>query len=119
MGEFLDPVSADGKPELLKVLKKIVEGDDLPIAWHLWLEANEGLLTVWLTRSANLRLKKNPLIESQEILRLCGILFEHSDRYEWLASDSKSGRCRYCGQPIQRSKGGSACCPRGCFTLRT
>ena len=103
--------------EVVEFLKAVVEGRDAGYKWHQWLTANTVYLKSVLSAGSYLRLKFYPLSEAKRILAEQGISYDESDRFEWLSSSSTSGRCRYCGEPVERSKAGAAWCPKGCFRL--
>lgn len=101
-------------------LKAVVEGRPGLSGWKQWLDAHEEALGQIFSRGQMLRLRHYPMKEIPKILREHSIDFTPSDFYEWLNSDSTSGRCRECGDVLQRTSGtggGSVWCPQGCFLL--
>jgi hypothetical protein len=105
--------------DCLSFLKAVVEGHDDGLKWHHWFASNEPDLRRRLSPGSYLRLRLHPLVEAKRLLREWDVPFTESKRFEWLDPDSKSGKCRYCGQVIEGFKGGGGQCPNGCYTLRT
>ena len=105
-------------PELT-YLKAVIEGQpDLP-RWREWFAQHSSALESILTRGQVLRLRYHPTKEIPKILVEHGVSFTPSDFYEWLDSDSTSGRCRDCGAQLQRATAGDTWtwCPNGCFVM--
>src|SRR5262245_61549789 len=98
-------------------LKAVIEGQPGLARWKEWLEEHGGALERLLSRGQMLRLRHYPTKEIPKILREHGVPFVPSDFYEWLNSDSTSGRCRECGTALMRNSGpggGRVWCPQGC-----
>ena len=115
------PVSKmlDEQDDVIEVLKSLVEGRIVGGEWHKWRQTNETRLKSVLSPGSFLRLKFHPLKEAKSILEKLQVSFQASDLLEWLDSDSKSGKCRFCGEKIVRAGPGWAWCPKGCFHLMT
>jgi hypothetical protein len=107
------------RDDVLDVLKLVVEGRILGRDWHKWRQDNETYLRSVLSPGSFLRLKFHPLEEAKAILGSRQVPFAASDSLEWLDIDSKSGKCRFCGEKLRHSADGRAWCPAGCFRLMT
>lgn len=101
-------------------LKAVIEGQPRLPRWKQWFDAHAGALEGFLSPGQMLRLRYYPTKEIPKILSEVAIQFVQSDFYEWLDSDSASGRCRECGTTLQRRGGpggGSVWCPQGCTSM--
>src|SRR6516164_1676197 len=83
-------------PELTH-LKAVIEGQPGLPRWKQWLDVHSGALERLVSPGQMLRLRHYPIKEIPKILREHAIHFVQSDFYEWLDSDSASGRCQECG----------------------
>lgn len=101
-------------------LKAVIEGHPGLPHWKQWLDEHGDALGRLFSPGQMLRLRYHPMKEIPRILREHSIEFVQSDTFEWLDSDSTSGRCRECGSPLQRAGGvggGRVWCAQGCMSL--
>src|SRR5256885_11138963 len=101
-------------------LKSVIEGQPGLPRWKQWLDAHSGALERLVSPGQMLRLRYYPTKEIPKILREHAVHFVQSNFYEWLDSDSTSGRCHECGTALKRSSGpggGSIRCPQGCTSM--
>lgn len=102
--------------EQLAYLKAVVEGAPGIEPWAQWFRRNSGELSLMLTRSEYLRLKRHRIKAIPEILERFSVAFSRSERYAWLSG--VEGLCRDCGDVVVETGGGGSYCPRGCYRLR-
>ncbi|HLN26946.1 MAG TPA: hypothetical protein VK395_04335 [Gemmataceae bacterium] len=105
------------REDVIDFLKSLLEGRLQGSEWHEWLQVNDPYLRENLSPGSFLRLKFHPLAEAKSILEEKEVAFDASDSLEWLDIDSRSGRCRYCGEQLDHNKAGWTWYPKGCFRL--
>ncbi len=104
-------------PEL-EHLKAVIEGQPNLPRWREWFTQHCAVLESILTAGQLLRLRSNPTKEIPKILGVHGVTFTQSDFYEWLDSESTSGRCPECGTLLVSSPP-FTWCPNRCLVMGT